>query len=210
MNCATGGARAQLLIPPRQVNRVSGTVRTPRCFSCGFAARNIAEMFDEGLGQKRAPARIFHTVSVVRCRFSLTPCFSWVLFGRRERNRFNGFPHGEQTVETVAASRTSAYTQLKQGVNESLAGNCPNQFLLVLVIEFPFVFENEEDSKTRVFGQALMRVPLSLHHMFVKDALQMRSKLPGPKLLTVGGEGMRRKLTRLKQRNLKSKTGTPS
>jgi len=42
-----------------------------------------------------------------------------VLLGGGGSNRFNGFPHADETVETVADFRISPHTQLKQGVNEN-------------------------------------------------------------------------------------------
>src|SRR6266536_658224 len=49
---------------------------------------------------------------------SLTPCFSWVWERQDVKNRFNGFPHTIETVETVPNGSDSLTTQLKQGVNE--------------------------------------------------------------------------------------------
>ena len=49
----------------------------------------------------------------------LTPCFSWVFGNHDDQNRFNGFLHTAETVETVRAFTRSPITQLKQGVNET-------------------------------------------------------------------------------------------
>jgi hypothetical protein len=67
---------------------------------------------------QKVVTRTMHTLSDVAGRFSLTPCFSGVFLGGGDPNRFNGFSHADETVETVGASHTSPYTPLKQGVNE--------------------------------------------------------------------------------------------
>ena len=61
-----------------------------------------------------------HSHSGSRRLFSLTPCFSWVCSDGGGPNRFNGFSHIDQTVETVADARSLTHTQPKpkQGVNE--------------------------------------------------------------------------------------------
>ena len=51
------------------------------------------------------------------CSLSLTPCFSGVFANRGDLNRFNGFPHPVETVETVLAFYLPLVTQLKLGVN---------------------------------------------------------------------------------------------
>lgn len=50
-----------------------------------------------------------------------TPCFSWVSVSSDDRNRFNGFAHGVKTVETIPRVCSLLNTELKQGVNDSLA-----------------------------------------------------------------------------------------
>jgi hypothetical protein len=52
---------------------------------------------------------------------SLTPCFSWVRERCHAKNRFNGFLHTVETVETVPSRFHPHGTQLKQGVNEKRA-----------------------------------------------------------------------------------------
>src|SRR2546423_12308784 len=65
-------------------------------------------------------ARIFHKLRALATPFSLTPCFSWVWKCHQRKNRFNGLPHTVETVETVPRHPKPLFTQLKQGVNESM------------------------------------------------------------------------------------------
>ena len=46
---------------------------------------------------------MFHMFSNMIRSPSLTPCFSWVFGSHEDQNRFNGFPHPAETVETVRA-----------------------------------------------------------------------------------------------------------
>ena len=48
----------------------------------------------------------------------LTSCFSWVLESHDDQNRFDGFLHTVQTVETVPIFSDSLITRLKPGANE--------------------------------------------------------------------------------------------
>ena len=62
---------------------------------------------------------LFHMFSNMICVSSLTPCFSWVFGNHNDQNRFNGFLHSAETVETVRAFTRPPITQLKPGVNET-------------------------------------------------------------------------------------------
>ena len=57
---------------------------------------------------------------------SLTRRFSWVFGNHDDQNRFNGFRHTAETVETVRAFTRSPVTQLKQGVNETASQGVSN------------------------------------------------------------------------------------
>jgi len=69
---------------------------------------------------------------------SLTPCSSWMFAPPNGHNhRFNGFHRGLQTLKTVPIEVCSPGTQLKQGVNESIAQehwNAHWPYLLALAI----------------------------------------------------------------------------
>src|SRR5216117_1954690 len=70
------------------------------------------------MGKNRGGKAPGFGVRLLLCRFSLTPCFSWVRRWHRRQNRFNGLQQSVETVETVPTSFDAVFTQLKQGVNE--------------------------------------------------------------------------------------------
>jgi hypothetical protein len=49
--------------------------------------------------------------------FINTPLQQGARMGKERENRFNGFAHGTETVETVPVLLRASHTPLKQGVN---------------------------------------------------------------------------------------------